>query len=88
MVGVDEALRDSIGSLHYAIMALEAPEGASMRDTLRELIEARLSVAEMVAALEWWQAQMRDDDCDDMGKLLDGMSAKADAALAKAKGEA
>jgi hypothetical protein len=49
---------------------------------------ARLIAAapDLLAALEWWQAQMRDDNCDDMGKLLDEMSAKAHAAIAKAKG--
>jgi hypothetical protein len=41
---------------------------------------------DLLAALEWWQAQMRDDNCDDMGKLLDDMSTKAHAAIAKAKG--
>jgi hypothetical protein len=41
---------------------------------------------DMLAVLEWWQAQMRDDNCDDMGKLLDDMSAKAHAAIAKARG--
>ena len=41
---------------------------------------------DMLAALEWWQAQMRDDNCDDMGKLLDEMSALAHAAITKAKG--
>ena len=50
--------------------------------------EAHLVAAapDLLAALEWWQAQMRDDNCDDMGKLLDDMSAKAHAAIAKAKG--
>lgn len=43
---------------------------------------------DLVAALEWWQSQMESDACDDMGKLLDEMSAKARAALARAKGEA
>ena len=43
---------------------------------------------DLLAALEWWQAQMRDDNCDDMGKLLDEMSAKAHAAIDKAKGAA
>jgi len=41
---------------------------------------------DLLAVLEWWQAQMRDDNCDDMGKLLDDMSAKAHAAITKAKG--
>jgi hypothetical protein len=49
----------------------------------RDLIAA---APEMLAALEWWQAQMRDDNCDDMGKLLDDMSAKAHAAITKARG--
>lgn len=50
--------------------------------------EAHLVAAapDLLAALEWWQAQMRDDNCDDMGKLLDEMSAKAHAAINKAKG--
>jgi hypothetical protein len=50
--------------------------------------EAHLVAAapDLLAALEWWQAQMRDDNCDDMGKLLDDMSAKAHAAITKAKG--
>jgi hypothetical protein len=50
---------------------------------------ARLIAAapDMFAALEWWQAQMRDDSCDDMGALLDEMSAKAHAVIAKAKGD-
>lgn len=41
---------------------------------------------DLLAALEWWQEQMRDDNCDDMGKLLDDMSVKAYAAITKAKG--
>jgi hypothetical protein len=52
------------------------------------MANARLIAAapDLLAVLEWWQAQMRDDNCDDMGKLLDDMSAKAHAAIAKAKG--
>lgn len=34
--------------------------------------------------LEWWIAQMQNDSCDDMGKLLDDMTDKARAALTKA----
>jgi len=51
----------------------------------RDLIAA---APDMLAVLEWWQAQMRDDDCDDMGALLDEMSAKAHAVIAQARGEA
>ena len=49
---------------------------------------ARLIAAapDLLAALEWWQAQMQSDDCDDMGALLDEMSAKAQEAIIKAKG--
>lgn len=52
-------------------------------ETNAQLIAA---APDLLAALEWWQAQMRDDNCDDMGKLLDDMSAKAHAAITKAKG--
>jgi len=55
-------------------------------ENLTAILAMKDSYNEMLAALEWWQAQMRDDTCDDMGKLLDDMSAKAHAAIAKAKG--
>jgi hypothetical protein len=55
-------------------------------ENLTAILAMQDSYNEMLAALEWWQAQMRDDNCDDMGKLLDDMSAKAHAAIAKAKG--
>jgi hypothetical protein len=55
-------------------------------ENLTAILAMQDSYNEMLAALEWWQAQMRDDTCDDMGKLLDDMSAKAHAAIAKAKG--
>ena len=60
MASVINAMSEAIKSLDYAVMALEAPEGASIRDTLGELIEARQTVANMVAALEdglqWMQS--------------------------------
>jgi hypothetical protein len=55
-------------------------------ENLTAILAMKDSYGEMLAALEWWQAQMRDDNCDDMGKLLDDMSAKAHAAISKAKG--
>ena len=55
-------------------------------ENLTAILAMQDSYNEMLAVLEWWQAQMRDDNCDDMGKLLDDMSAKAHAAIAKAKG--
>jgi hypothetical protein len=54
---------------------------------LTAILAMQDSYNEMLAALEWWQAQMRDDNCDDMGKLLDEMSAKAHAAIAKSQGK-
>ncbi len=35
----------------------------------------------MREVLEWWQAQMADDTCDDMGKLVEAMSAKVNAVI-------
>ena len=55
-------------------------------ENLTAILAMQDSYNEMLAVLEWWQAQMRDDNCDDMGKLLDDMSAKAHAAITKAKG--
>jgi hypothetical protein len=88
MADIDAVMRDAVESLEYAVVALNARPQAHMRQVAEELKEARGTVADMLAALEWWQAQMRDDNCDDMGKLLDDMSAKAHAAIAKAKGAA
>ena len=53
----------------------------------RDYQMVRDAAPDMLAVLEWWQAQMRDDNCDDMGKLLDEMSAKAHTAINKAKGQ-
>lgn len=36
---------------------------------------------QMREVLEWWQAQMADDTCDDMGKLVEAMSAKVNAVI-------
>jgi len=47
----------------------------------------RLEVRNLLGILIWWQEQMRNDDCDDMGKLLDAMRNKASAAIAKSTGE-
>jgi hypothetical protein len=52
MADVVNAMNEAIKSLDYAVTALRAPEGAFMRDTLAELIEARKTVADMLAALE------------------------------------
>ena len=38
--------------------------------------------AEFVAILQWWQDQMHNDACDDMGNLLDMMTGKVSAILA------
>jgi hypothetical protein len=52
-----------------------------------EIYGLRLEVRNLLGILIWWQEQMRNDDCDDMGKLLDAMSNKASAAIAKSTGE-
>jgi hypothetical protein len=64
------------------------PNGHKGLEAVQEATALFAAAPDMLAALEWWQAQMRDDDCDDMFALLDEMSAKAHAAIAKAKGEA
>ena len=79
-MSVDYVLRDAISSLHYAAMALDAPEGASMRDTVAELIEARGTVADMLAALE------RIVEVEGNGGSAIGMRHIALDAIAKAKG--
>lgn len=40
----------------------------------------------MLDVLRWWLDQMNDDACDEMGKLVDEMTTKAELAIAKAKG--
>jgi hypothetical protein len=82
MKSVDYVLRDATSSLHYAAMALDAPEGASMRDIVVELIEARGTVANMLVALE------RIVDAELNGGSAIGMRLIASAAIKAAKGEA
>jgi hypothetical protein len=82
MADVNNVMRDAVSSLHYAVMALEAPERASIRDTLAELIEARCTVANMLTALE------RIVDAERNGGSAIGMRMIASAAIKAAKGEA
>jgi hypothetical protein len=82
MADVNNVMRDAVSSLHYAVMALEAPERASIRDTLAELIEARCTVANMLVALE------RIVEAELNGGSAIGMRFIASAAIKAAKGEA
>jgi hypothetical protein len=82
MADVNNVMRDAVSSLHYAVMALEAPERASIRDTLAELIEARQTVANMLVALE------RIVEVELNGGSAIGMRLIASAAIKAAKGEA
>ncbi len=82
MADINDVMRDAVSSLHYAILALEAPVGASIRDTLAELIEARETVANMLAALE------RIVEVEGNGGSAIGMRLIASAAIKAAKGEA
>ena len=82
MVDVVNAMNEAIKSLDYAVMALEAPERASIRDTLAELIEARGTVADMLVALE------RIVEVELNGGSAIGMRFIASAAVRAAKGEA
>jgi len=81
MANVNNVMRDAVSSLHYAVMALEAPKRASIRDTLAELIEARKTVADMLAALE------RIVEVELNGGSAIGMRMIASAAIRAAKGE-
>ena len=85
MAGVIDVMRDASGALDYAIDALEAPAGASIRDTARELKAARETVAAMLDALEL--ARDRLEVCNYGGEEDDAL-ARMDAAIAKARGEA
>lgn len=50
---------------------------------------ARLIAAapDLLSVLRWWMDQIQNDGCDDMGKLLDDMTDKTRAAIAKAEGK-
>ncbi len=82
MASVIDMLRDASGALDYAIDALEAPAGASIRDTARELKQAQQTVADMLAALE------RIVEAELNGGSAIGMRLIASAAIKAAKGEA
>jgi hypothetical protein len=80
MADINDVMRDAVSSLHYAVMALEAPEGASIRDTLEEFKEARHIVAEVTWALETIVEVERN------GGSAQAMRLIAAAALKRAKG--
>ena len=77
-------IRDEKG---YCIAEVIKPQNSSASyidvDANAQLIAA---APDLLDVLEWWQTQMQDDNCDDMSKLLDDMSAKAYVAITKAKG--
>ena len=76
----DKALGD------YRVCMIDCDDETVSEQNLEANARLIAAAPDLLAALEWWQAQMRDDNCDDMGKLLDDMSAKAHAAITKAKG--
>ena len=87
MTGIIDVLRDAAGALDYAINVLEAPPRASIRDTARELKEARETVAAMLEALERAESFISGFEGDEtqggIGELIDA----ARDAIAKARGE-
>lgn len=88
MAGVTDVMLDAYGSLEYAADALDAPEKASMRDTQRELMVARETVAQLVDYAERLLGfAYSHGDMTALragGGMLDGARAVID----KAKGEA
>ena len=76
----DKALGD------YRVCMIDCDDETVSEQNLEANARLIAAAPDLLAVLEWWQAQMRDDNCDDMGKLLDDMSAKAHAAITKAKG--
>jgi hypothetical protein len=89
MTGVIDVMRDASGALDYAINVLEAPARVSIRDTARELKEARETVAAMLDALElayqklgFWMDEEKWDDGDEAAMV------RIWEAITKARGEA
>lgn len=76
----DKALGD------YRVCMIDCDDETVSEQNLEANARLIAAAPDLLAVLEWWQAQMRDDNCDDMGKLLDDMSALAHAAITKAKG--
>jgi hypothetical protein len=83
-----DVMSDAIGSIEFAADALEAPVGSHMRQTGRELKEARRTVAELLDYTERLLGfAYHYGDITALragGGLMDG----AQAAINKAKGEA
>ena len=71
---------------NYRVCMVDCDDETVSESQLKANTHLIAAAPDLLAVLEWWQAQMRDDNCDDMGKLLDDMSAKAHAAITKAKG--
>ena len=85
MAKVINAMSEAIKSLDYAVTALMASEGAFMRDTLAEMIEARQTVADMLAALVNCLDLIEGEGLDELhGDLAEVVRD----AIAKAKGKA
>jgi hypothetical protein len=88
MTSVVDVMSDAIGALDYATDALEAPAGSQMRETVRDLKDARRTVAELLSYTErllgfaYHYGDMTALRAG--GGLMDG----AQAAINKAKGEA
>lgn len=88
MTSVIDVMSDAIGALDYATDALEAPAGSQMRETVRDLKDARRTVADLLSYAERLLGFARHyGDVTALqagGGLLDG----ARDVIAKAKGEA
>ena len=83
MTSVIDVMSDAIGALDYATDALEAPAGSQMRETVRDLKDARRTVADLLAALE----DMLNLTLDEDDIAVSSRITKARTAIAKAKGD-